>query len=319
MLLVLRRGGRALEKIEDTKGWSLPDDAVWIELVNPTRAEELAVESAVGVDLPTREEMAEIEVSSRLYQEQGATFMIATVLCGSDTKTPFPGPVTFVLVGDRLLTIRYVQPKSFAAFAAQVVRQPDLSRSGVAVLLGLLEAVIDRTADVLERVSSQVDETSRTIFEAPGGAKFRPILNDLASAHSINGKARESLVSLARLISFAMLANQIEQNREARDELRSMQRDAQSLTEHASYVSGNLTFLLDAALGLISVDQNEITKLFSIFAVVLLPPTLISSWYGMNFKHMPELDWPLMYPLVLLCMLLSAVVPFLWIKRKGWI
>ncbi len=319
MLLVLRRGGRALEKVESSASWSLPDDAVWIELVNPTREEELAVEAAVGVDLPTREEMAEIEVSSRLYQEHGATFMIATVLCGSDSKSPFPGPVTFVLVGDRLLTIRYVEPRAFAAFTTQVVRQPDLSRTGVTVLLGLLEAIIDRTADVLERVSAEVEETSRTIFTAPGGAQFRPILNELAASHSVNGKARESLVSLARLISFAMLANQIEQNREARDELRSMQRDAQSLTEHASYVSGNLTFLLDAALGLISVDQNEITKLFSIFAVVLLPPTLISSWYGMNFKHMPELEIPLMYPLVLLCMLLSAVIPFLWIKRKGWI
>ena len=319
MLLVLQRGGRALEKVDPSTGWTMPDDAVWIELVNPTREEELLVESAVGVDLPTREEMSEIEVSSRLYQEQGATFMIATVLCGSDSRSPFPGPVTFVLAGDRLLTIRYVEPRAFAAFSAQVVRQPDLSRSGVAVLLGLLEAIIDRTADVLERVSAEVEEISRTIFQAPSGARFRPILNDLASAHSVNGKARESLVSLARLISFAMLANQIEENREARDELRSMQRDAQSLTEHASYVSGNLTFLLDAALGLISVDQNEITKLFSIFAVVLLPPTLISSWYGMNFKHMPELNWPLMYPLVLICMLLSAVIPFLWIRRKGWI
>ena len=319
MLLVLRRGGRALEKIESTAGWRMPEDTVWIELVNPTRDEELVVEAAVGVDLPTREEMAEIEVSSRLYQEHGATFMIASVLCGSDSKAPFPGPVTFVLAGDRLLTIRYVQPRAFSAFAAQAVRQPDLSRSGVDVLTGLLEAIIDRTADVLERVSAEVEETSRSIFLQANGAKFKPILNDLASAHSTNGKARESLVSLARMISFAMLAEQIVASREARDQLRSMQRDAQSLTEHASYVSGNLTFLLDAALGLINVEQNEITKLFSIFAVVLLPPTLISSWYGMNFKHMPELNWPFMYPLVLVTMLLSAVIPFLWIRRKGWI
>src|SRR5215468_9238425 len=101
MLLVLRRGGRALEKVEDTRGWRLPDDAVWIELVDPTREEELAVESSVGVDLPTRQEMSAIEVSSRLYQENGATFMIATLLCGSESAAPTPGPVTFVLAGDR--------------------------------------------------------------------------------------------------------------------------------------------------------------------------------------------------------------------------
>ncbi len=319
MLLVLRRGEPAVQTDQVGPGWTLPDDAVWIELVDPTRDEELAVEQAVGLDLPTREEMAEIEVSSRLYQENGATFMTASLICGADESHPVLGPVTFVLTGDRLVTIRYVQPKSFNAFATQAARQPELRRSGPLVFLTLLEAVVDRTADFLEKVSAEVEVTSRVIFDASQKGGFRPILTALARAQANNNMARESLVSLGRLLSFAELAGQLEHDEAARHQLRSLERDVTSLAEHASYVSGNLTFLLDAALGLINIEQNEVTKIFSIAAVILLPPTLIATWYGMNFKHMPELNWPWAYPVAFLVSVVSAVAPYLWIKRKGWL
>jgi magnesium transporter len=319
MLLILRRDGTSLETITVAPGWRMPPDTVWVELVNPARDEELAVEGAMGIELPTREEMAEIEVSSRLYQEHDATFMIATLLCGAEAAEPILGPVTFVLAGERLITIRYVQPRVFSAFAAQALRQPELKKSGVDMFLGLLEAIVDRTADHLERTAAEVDQTGQDIFRQAQGASFKPILNRLARSQSVNGKGRESLVSLSRVISFAMLAGQISENREARDQLRSLQRDVQSLTEHASYVSSNLNFLLDAALGFINIEQNEITKIFSIAAVVFLPPTVIAGWYGMNFHHMPELDWPWAYPATLLAMLLSAVAPLWWVKRKGWL
>jgi magnesium transporter len=194
-----------------------------------------------------------------------------------------------------------------------------MKHSGASMFLGLLEAIVDRTADHLERISAEVDQTGQDIFRQAQGASFKPILNRLARSQSANGKARESLVSLSRLISFAMLAGQMSENREARDQLRSLQRDVQSLTEHASYVSGNLNFLLDAALGFINIEQNEITKIFSIAAVVFLPPTVIAGWYGMNFKHMPELEWPWAYPAALAAMLLSALLPLWWVRRKGWL
>jgi len=319
MLLILRRDGATIETVNLTPGWRLPADAVWVELVDPTRPEELAVEASIGVELPTREDMAEIEVSSRLYQERDATFMIASVLCGSDSENPILGPVTFVLVGDRLITIRYVQPKAFGAFAAQALRQPELRQSGLLLFLGLMEAIIDRTADQMERTSAEVEAVGQDIFRQAQGANFKPILNRLARCQSLNGKGRESLVSMSRVISFAMLAGQIEASKDARDQLRSMQRDVQSLTEHSSYVSSNLNFLLDAALGFINIEQNEITKIFSIAAVVFLPPAVIAGWFGMNFHHMPELDIPWAYPAALLAMLVSALLPLWWVKRKGWI
>lgn len=319
MLKLLRNTDGAFEVPKAEPGWQLPPDAVWLELIEPTRAEELLVEQALGILLPTREEMAEIEASSRLYQEDGATFMTATILHNSDAEDPSSSPVTFVLTADRLVTIRYIQPRAFTLFAAQAERQPGLFPTGAHVFLGLLDAVIDRIADILERTSSEVETSSRAIFKRPRENRFEHILADLGRGQSLNAKARDSLVSLARLISFASLSDQIEANRDHRDHLKSLQRDVQSLTDHSSYLSSNITFLLDAALGLINIEQNAIIKIFSVAAVVFLPPTLVASIYGMNFEHMPELKFVHGYPMALILMVLSAVVPLWWFRKKGWL
>jgi magnesium transporter len=319
MLRVLRHGAPGFEPGGLTPDWVLPADAVWIELVDPTRAEEVAVEKSIGLLLPTREEMSEIEASSRLYQEDGGTFMTATVLVNADGDLPTAAPVTFVLTGQRLVTIRYVEPKSFAVFAAQAERQPSLCPSGAQTFLGLLDAVIDRTADILERTATEVEVQSRIIFSRPRGAAFEAILNRLGRAQIINSKARDSLVSLARLLSFASLAEQFEGDKELRDHLKSLQRDVQSITDHSGYLSGNITFLLDAALGLINIEQNAIFKIFSVFSVMFLPPTLVAGIYGMNFVHMPELNWLHGYPFALFLMIIAAAGPLLWFKRRGWL
>jgi magnesium transporter len=318
MLRVLRANAckfdYALQRASD---WRLPEDASWIDLHNPTREEELAVEEQLGVELPTREEMAEIEVSSRLYKAAGATIMTATVLCGSESQTPTGEPITFALVGDKLVTIRYAEPHSFKVFADQVEKQPLACASGRSVFLALLDAIVDRTADILERTGAEVEGLSRAVFARPRTMKFEDILTGLGHAQDVGTKVRESLVSLARLISFAGLSEQL--GEETRQHLKILTRDVQSVTDHASYVSGNVTFLLDAALGLINIEQNAIIKIFSVAAVVFMPPTLIASIYGMNFHHMPELDWRLAYPAALCAMVASAILPILWFQRKGWL
>ncbi|PVM92855.1 magnesium transporter [Caulobacter radicis] len=319
MLRVLRQGAPGFEPGGHTPDWRLPADAVWIELVDPTRAEEVAVEQSIGLLLPTREEMAEIEASSRLYQEDGGTFMTATILVNAEGELPTAAPVTFVLAGDKLVTIRYVEPRAFSVFAAQAERQPSLCPHGPQTFLGLLDAVVDRTADILERTASEVETQSRAIFVRPRGMAFEKILSRLGRAQNVNAKARDSLVSLARLLSFASLAEQFEGDRELRDHLKSLQRDVQSITDHSSYLSGNITFLLDAALGFINIEQNQIFKIFSVFSVVFLPPTLIAGIYGMNFLHMPELSWKEGYPMALGLMLIAALAPLIWFRRKGWL
>lgn len=319
MIRILRAGQPHFETPDVcAKGWRLPAKAVWIDLVDPTRDEELAVEAAIGMPLPTKEEMAEIEVSSRLFQNDGATFMTATLLHKSDSDQPDSDPITFVLVGARLVTIRYFEPKSFAIFEDQLHRQPELSATSVVTFVNLMEAIVDRTADNLEFTSAEVEAISREVFAAKRPRSFEPILNRLGRNQTANNKVRDSLVSLSRLVGFASFADQIEADPEARSHLESMQRDIQSLTDHSTYLSGNITFLLDAALGLINIEQNGIIKIFSIVTVAIMPPTLIGAVYGMNFEHMPELHWMLGYPMAIVLMVVSSAIPLIWFKGKGW-
>ena len=319
MLKVLRRGQSAFDTVTPEPGWQLPEGVLWIDLVAPNREEELAVERVIGVEIPTREEMAEIEPSSRLYQDRGATFMTAAILTGAASEFPLLAPVTFVLVGQVLVTIRYVEPSSFKAFAGQFERQPCGMPSGGEVFLSLLDAVVDRVADIVEGVANEVEEASQNIFRRPRRGSFEPAITQLGHAQMVSAKARNSLASLARVISFAGLADQLESVPDLREHLRSLSRDVQSLTDHAAYVSANITFLLDAAMGLINIEQNSIIKIFSVAAVAFLPPTLIASIYGMNFRHMPELYWVAGYPMALILMIASAVGPLWWFRRKGWL
>jgi len=320
MLNILHSDGGELQLVAPVDVWAMPKDVVWIDLKDPTREEELMVEGALGLSLPTREDMAEIEPSSRLYQEGLALFMTATVVVGVAEQRPTLAPVTFVLHHGVLITIRYCAPRAFEAYVAQALRHPELRSSGPSVLLGLLDALVDRLADILEQIAAKIEVASDAVFSAarPEGG-FQPVLTKLGQAQMTGAKARDSLVSLGRLMAYAAAAPAIEDDPAQIERLRTLQQDVPSLTDHASYLSTNVTFLLDAALGQINIEQNAILKVFSVFTVVLLPPTLIGAIYGMNFDHMPELRWQFGYPMALGLMFISALAPFLWFKRRGWL
>jgi magnesium transporter len=316
MLNLLRRGAPGFEVHTQAETWAPPADTIWIDLNSPSREEELAVERALGVELPTAEEMAEIEPSSRLYQEDGATFMTASLLARQAAGPPLGSPVTFVLAKGVLVTIRYQEFRAFTVFAE---RAPQTGvASGTSATLGLLDAVVERLADILEETGADVEKASAAIFNRARSGDFQVLLIDLAGAQSVAAATRTSLVSLSRLLSFAALAHEIADDAECRAHLRSLQRDAQSLIEHTAAMSGHIAFLLDAALGLINIEQNAIIKIFSVMAVIFMPPTLVASIYGMNFHHMPELSWRIGYPMALCAMVVSALVPVLWFKRRGW-
>lgn len=317
MLNVLRRGEGAFQTEAAGPAWRPDPQVVWIDLVRPTREEELAVEAALGLELPTREEMASLEPSSRLYQEGGATFMTATLLARSPEETRFATEATFVLAKGLLVTLRYEDLRAFTVFSRRGPNGDEVSSTSV--LLGLLDAVVERLAQVLDETGDKVEAASATIFKRPQGGNFRPLLTDLAQAQSVTALTRTSLVSLARLLSFADLAKEIAGDAECRAHLASLQRDSQSLTEHADHQSAHVAFLLDAALGLINIEQNGIIKFFSVVAVVFMPPTLVASIYGMNFDLMPELHWRAGYPMALVVMVVAAILPVLWFKRRGWL
>ncbi|MGH6866617.1 MAG: magnesium transporter CorA family protein [Methyloceanibacter sp.] len=300
-------------------------DTVWIDLLNPTEAEEDEVENSLQINVPTREEQQEIEVSSRLYQENGAYFMTATVVYHMDQTEPAMTPVSFILAGKRLITVRYAEPRAFALYAARCNRsEPDLSNGG-AILIGLIETIVDRLADFIERLQSEVDQLSHSIFEIKGGSasrqrRFDVMLRSIGRQGEITSKARESAHSLGRLLTFlAYAAGERNQAKPLQVRIRTAARDVASLTDHVTFLSSKIIFLLDATLGMINIQQADIIKIVSVAAVVFLPPTLIASIYGMNFHSMPELDWMFGYPLALVLMVLSAVLPYLYFKRKGWL
>jgi magnesium transporter len=315
----------SLKKVAAGDLAAVPESAVWVDLVNPTAAEDKAVERLAGIAVPTREDMQEIEISSRLYIENGARYMTATLMCHSDSDMPRTTAVTFILAGHRLVTVRYDTPKPFALVEHKLARACSPGITGEQVLMELLDAVIDRCADILERIGADVDQVSHDIFEPEkerhGHAKqYSQILIAIGRKGDLTSKVRESLVSIGRLVTFlSAVVEGVKWSKDMREQLKTMQRDVASLTDHASYLSNKITFVLDAMLGVVNLEQNNIIKLFSVMAVVLMPPTLIASIYGMNFKDMPELQWAHGYPLALLAMIAAAVVPYYVFKLKKWL
>jgi len=320
MIRLLRRNQRSVEEVAAGDGWIMPEDVVWIDLVEPTRDEEILIETQLKMQLPTREDMGEIEASSRLYREGAATFLTVEVITGAAAEAPKLEPVTFVLIKDRLVTIRYAHPRAFVLFEGNLAERGSDCGDGESVFLGLLDAIVDRIADILEAASDQVEALSRHIFDRPRKtARFEIILGKLGRWRGITAKVRNSLISLSRLLVYGAVSPHIAEGADHAARIGSLQQDVASLTDHAGHLSGDITFLLDATLGMINIEQNGIIKFFSIAAVIFLPPTLVASYFGMNFKHMAEFDLPWGEPLALGLMVVAVVLPMLWFKRKGWL
>jgi magnesium transporter len=269
--------------------------------------------------------MEEIEISSRLYFEDGAAFMTATLPALTDSDDPHLAPVTFVLTGEKLVTVRYHEPRAFQTLTARARRVAMGCHNGETVLIALLEIQVDRLADVLERIGREIAQISQDVFQQRGpkpsrSSNFQTILEAIGRKGDLTSNIRQCLGSLERMIGFlGQVTLQSKSDKDLRVRIRTLARDCQSIIDHASFLTQKVTFLLDATLGLINIEQNAIIKIFSVAAVVFLPPTLIASIYGMNFKVMPELAWPFGYPLAVLFMVISAILPFWYFKRRGWL
>lgn len=299
----------------------IPPGAVWIDMLEPTPEEERSIEALLKIDVPTREEMKKIEESSRLYVEDGALFMTMPIVNKASTE-PENASVTFILTPSTLVTLRYVDPLPFGRFARRIERQPDLADSPEQALIGLLDQVVDRLDDILEGATADVDAISGDIFRGPpgrprAGGELHEILRRVGRAGDLASKARASVLGLNRLLLFLSTHPVCTPDGKARIE--TLMRDVQSLSDHDGFLADKVGFLQDATLGMIDIEQNGIIKIFTVAAVAFMPPTLIASIYGMNFHHMPELDWPLGYPLAVSLMVLAAVLPFLYFRRKRWL
>ena len=320
------------------EGADLPPGTAWIDLLSPGPGEVAALEKLLGIwasasagirsgiRAPTIEEMREIEPSSRLYQRGDALFMTASLLNKSDTQHPETRAVCFVLVRSVLVTIRYSEPRPFATHVDRIANQPEHCADGHTALLRLLDTVVDRVADVLEMVDRNVNELSNITFAEAASDRVKP--RDFRSELTTIGlnarrasMAMESLVSLDRLLVFleATLSRDIADRKGTRQLIKTLHRDIHSIRDYGQTLTGRLTFLLDGTLGMINIQQTGIIKIFSVVAVIFLPPTVVASMYGMNFAYMPELAWPWGYPFAIALMIASAILPYWIFKRRGWL
>ena len=319
MIRVYRSGCTACEpSTVDPADWILPPDTLWIDLIEPTREEDAAVEKALGLSIPTREEMAELEASSRVYRENGATYATADIITHGDEALPGVEPVTFVLTKGPLVTIRYADPKPFAMLTEKLDREPALCASGTDMFLNLMEAVVDRASDILSRNAVRVEGIASHVFSGGRTVGFEKLITKLGQAQMATARIEQSLAGLLRIFAFVGVDERAD-TADARSHLHSLGRDADSLMAHNQSVAASINFQLSAALGLINIEQSSIIKIFSVAAVAFLPPTLIASIYGMNFDHMPELPQRWGYPAAVAAMLISALLPLAWFKRKGWL
>lgn len=306
------------------EGGSL-DAAHWLDLHAPTQAEEHAAEAFLGALVPTREETQEIEFSSRFYVENGIVFMTASVLAGLDAGHPVLTPFTFAVGEQKIVTLRYDDMKAFRQFLSVAPKPESGCGTPAGIFNGLLEAFIGRTADVLEHIAQSVDRINGEIFTRKPSARLQAkrlsvLIGAIGTQGDLASKARESLASLERLAQYAaaMLPDRTLKNgNNAR--LKLALRDVRSLEDHVNFVLNKITFLLDATLGLVANQQNQVVSVLTVASTILMPPTLIGTIYGMNFQDMPELAWGFGYPLAICIMAISAILPYVYFRRRGWL
>lgn len=297
--------------------------ALWIDLASPTADEETTVETLLNCDIPTHEEMNEIEISSRLYTYNHSTYMTAILPANSDGGDPVMGPVSFVLTPTHLVTVRYHDPRVFTSFPPRAQATRMEIDGPESILMALMEAVIDRQADILERAAAEIDRVSRNLFQPRKRGEnpdYQKVLVKIGQMGNLNSNIRDSLLTLERLVTYlAQNLTKHDASPALRENARTLASDVKSLTDHANFVGSKITFLLDATLGLIGIEQNGIFKIFSVVSVIFLPPTLIASMFGMNFDHMPELHWEYGYVYAIGLMVTFALLPYVFFKLKKWL
>lgn len=308
----------------------LPQNALWIDLVNPTPEEEAQVEQWASIPIPTREDMGEIEESNRFYSENGAQYLTAPFLHLTTDDHRIVSPITFIMTDKVLISVRYAEPKSFVIYASRTAKSGNglinSRTNSLCILLGIIEANTNRLADFIEGVSEKIDTASHRIYRRPDNTRpmstqnFREILNEIGAHGTFLSRMRESLAGVRRLLVYITANSSPKtQAKDTRSWLKTLERDAQSLENYVDFLNNKINFLLDTIVGLISVEQNAIIKIFSVAAVGFMPPTLIASIYGMNFSFMPELTEQWGYPAALGLMVISALIPLYFFRRKGWL
>jgi magnesium transporter len=324
------RAGRG-EHPGDLNTASLPANVAWIDLLKPDPDEVAFVKRTTGLDMPSIGELSEIESSSRLRNQNGAIYLSAPLIYRAESDQPLTTPVGFVLMRERLITVRFEELNLFKTFIDRDLTAESDPLTSAAVFAGLMDAIADRLADILENIAAELDALSHRLFRSPAtepvarrppareSADLRVILRRVGHTGDLASKIRDSLLGIGRIVPYVSTVAADWLPPEIKPRLDTVRQDVLSLSDYDTHIVNKVQLLLDATLGLINVEQNNIIKVLTIVSVVGIPPTLIASMYGMNFKGMPEYDWSWGYPYGLALIALSAILPVAWFKWRGWI
>ncbi len=324
--LKTQEGVRSLQL---TRIADLPSETIWLDLLQPSPEDERLVESFLGIEVPSEQEIEEIEDSSRFYQKSTGIYLTVSLLTRLNGGQPSSTDVRFILTPDRLISVRYIESKPFRIFSNRILHDREASESSDIIMERMLELVVDDLADILEETALSLDRLAHKVFfsSVPNektesdveSTDLKEMITEIGRYGEFISEARLSVFNMNRLLIFLSHTGAKWWKPDARVRLQTLLRDIRSLTEHATFLANRVNFILDATLGMINIEQNKIIKIFSVAAVVFLPPTLIASVYGMNFKHLPELQWTFGYPLSICLMIMAAVLPYWYFKRRGWL
>ena len=291
---------------------------VWVDMEAPTPEEKGWIAERFGLTIPEDIVDEDLEESARFYEEDNGELHIRSDFLIDDSHTPRNVRVAFILHGKVLFSVHGEDLPVFRLLRLRARRIPALIEDAKDVLLKLYDADAEYSADALEGIYDNLEAVSARVLKKeitdPDAAE---VLAAIAKEEDLNGRIRRNMMDTRRALSFMMRSRML--NAEQFEESRQILRDIDSLDSHTAFLFDKINFLMDATVGFININQNKIIKIFSVASVALLPPTLIASIYGMNFKAMPELDWSLGYPFALVLMLASVAAPFIFFRRKGWL
>ena len=309
----INRNG-TLHRIDVNRYGELTPDIVWLDLLNPTEQERQWIKQGYSQELQFMEELGEIQASARFYRDAYGLHINQYFLL-QDRGLTSNVHVAFTLNGGRLYTLRSDELPAFRLFCSEVAKSPGYCCSPVEIMLGIIATSTGMMADLYERLQAELEPISTIVINGDP-IEIPRALDDLTRTENVNGKARIGLIENRRAYPHLVRSPESADHAGKIDEILA---DVDSLVNHSSFLAERTKFLMDAAMGTMNAAFNARLNVLTVLSVILMPPMMVGTIYGMNFKHMPELDWLLGYPMSLVLMVISAIAPYLYLKYKKWL
>jgi magnesium transporter len=312
----IKKGNRlnVIEGIEFLENNEDRNSVIWIDMFLPTIEEVRAVEEMFDIEFPTKQETEEIELSSR-YWEENNRIEINSYFLINDNKSAFNETVSFILQGSLLISVRYKKLQSFDTFTKKLLLSPREFKNGYSIFCQIIDIRIDADADIIENLSKEITKIRKHVFTDYSNDD-EEILEKISTFEDLNMKIRENLTDKQRILNSLLKSQKFVDDKH---EIPVMLKDIKSLIDHTNFNFERLDYLQNIFIGILSIEQNKVIKIFTIVNVIFLPPTLIASIYGMNFDFIPELHWEYGYLISIIFMVIASITPILIFKKKGWI